>query len=631
MIIDKTLNFATREELEEADELKTRYEKLIDELLQWTDEADREQDELAAKGYSKEEIKQIQTTSKQREAWATEWTEKLTETQDRTNTLSNMWIVRYIDSFNGNLEAILADAREVSDAITEQDYLTDHKQQEQTRRRKLERLSPDSSEAKDLQDLSNIGFSSCYRFLLDVLINQINAIIRYSNEHDRMQNLDLIAEIAANRALELYPPADKPAGRIEYRAMPIEDEPAEPAKAPTKQEPRKRVKELRAMPIEVIDNHEAELLAEKAAFKDLLRVPISPATDLLARALSWGRDVESSEIERMRKKVTHKPGTLKIEDLNGRRRYITETDTEKVELRINDVNTLLKSKTAKKWLVLFLNKIAEQALNKDGTLRNDHIYIEPREVVNDFNMYKTERAAVKAFLDVEPIFTGCTVKGYLKKGKNTIEQAESAVLFPFMRYKRREGFTVDINQRVNWSMVCSFFTLIHKAYFSLPNRAAELLLYIFSRARECAKETGKSGSFNISMRAVQERLGLPSEKDNREPQKTIKEPIEAAVTAIEDAIRDADFTITPFYDMSAPITSFLEKGYLHITFKGRYLEYFAKLSKEASKKITTATNRSENAKERALEKYYLNKLEESAADHSGEQPKKRRGRPPKNQ
>ena len=613
LLKSKVLNFITPEDDKKSAALKAECERLEEELKQYTATASDLIDSYSK--YSDDEIAAMHSKNKKEwDRYAAGWVKRYRDVERQMREHVKAMRERYYKSFNGDTDAILQDAREIINAITMQDYIDDYNAPETSKLREqhLESIKELSGEYYDFfRSLHEMGFMSCTVFIDQQLLDQKLALAYYGYGDGDNEPSRALVRLVETKAAEFFP--------------------AEPAKAPTKQEPRKRVKELRAMPIEVIDNHEAELLAEKAAVKDLLRIPTSPTTELIMRAFSAGRVVESSEIKERRELVAHRPGTIEVQDHNGKRRYISKSDAAEVEIRINDINALLKSKTAKKWLVLFLNKIAEQALNQDGTLKKGYIYIEPREVVADFKMYSTEWAAARAFLEVEPLFTNCTVRGYLKKGKKTIEQAESAVLFPFMKYKSREGFTVDINPRVNWSMVCSFFTLIHKAYFSLPNRAADLLYYIFYRARESTREIKEKGYFNISMRAVQERLGLPSEKNNREPQKTIKEPIEAAITAIEDAIRDADFTITPYYDMSAPIMAFLEKGYLQIAFKGHYAEYFTNLAKETNKKITAATTRTETAKERALEKYYLNKLEESAADQSGEQPKKRRGRPRKNQ
>lgn len=627
MIIDKTLNFATREELEEADELKTRYEKLIDELLQWTDEADREQDELAAKGYSKEEIKQIQTTSKQREAWATEWTEKLTETQDRTNTLSNMWIVRYIDSFNGNLEAILADAREVSDAITEQDYLTDHKQQEQTRRRKLERLSPDSSEAKDLQDLSNIGFSSCYRFLLDVLINQINAIIRYSNEHDRMQNLDLIAEIAANRALELYPPADKPAGRIEYRAMPIEDEPAPPAKPePKERKPRKLSSE------EIRAAIESDKLTARLIEQPFFTVPTSPAIESTLRLLSSRGNL--AQMKERRPTVCH---SQKIETFvptgGGKGRKVTfETmGVSSISITISALDKLLHAPKAKKMFIYALKKINDQVFS-GGELKRDYATFRLQELV-DIGYYSTIQSARVGFKEAMETLTDIKVSGELREGKS--KELKSDVLAPLFRGYDLLGkgvYCFYIEPRINWAMVCAFYTSLPRFYFELHSRASELLYFISVRARQCAGEIRQRGYITISMRAVQERLSLPSENEIKNPERDIKKPIMEAIAEINERSGESgNITLELIGSGKRQIADFLDNAYIKASIGGEYAVTFKEIAENQQKQIETAQKRREAITERAIAQNLAKKLESNAADQSGEPPKRKRGRPRKNQ
>jgi hypothetical protein len=62
-------------------------------------------------------------------------------------------------------------------------------------------------------------------------------------------------------------------------------------------------------------------------------------------------------------------------------------------------------------------------------------------------------------------------------------------------------------------------------------------IIFFYLARQRVRDIEEKGYFTIGLRAVQERLNLPSEVGNKDPQRTIKELLEEAVTAIEEAAK----------------------------------------------------------------------------------------------
>ena len=233
----------------------------------------------------------------------------------------------------------------------------------------------------------------------------------------------------------------------------------------------------------------------------------------------------------------------------------------------------------------------------------------PLQELIDIGYYSRPQSARKGFNDAMDVLTSLKVKGTLKKGKkNTIEQSAIEVLFTGANIKKGTC-TIFLNERINWGFVSSFYTVLPRYYFRLSNRASDLLYYIFYIARQRTKDIESRGYFTISMRAIQERLNLPSEIGNANPDRTIKKPIEDAVEAIEEASNDKEFNIELHYKEGAPIASYLSNGYLKIELKGEYAKDFIALSKEKAKQIEKHEKKKEEIIEKAIIKKVADKME----------------------
>ena len=191
------------------------------------------------------------------------------------------------------------------------------------------------------------------------------------------------------------------------------------------------------------------------------------------------------------------------------------------------------------------------------------------------------------------------------KGKKAHTESITAVLFPTI-HRVNDAYIVSLNPDVSWNMLLTTFTYFPKWGFSLPMRAMDLLAHIFFTARQNYKQLMERGYFIIKMRTVHRILALPSEKGNREPKKTIKDPIEKAISDIEDTIAanreeiapHSFLRITPIYNESGGIMEYLDKGYLKIEMGGEYLEPFLKIAKNWKDKLKKA----EASRERVIEK-----------------------------
>lgn len=352
-----------------------------------------------------------------------------------------------------------------------------------------------------------------------------------------------------------------------------------------------------------------QLLTEKERRKDFFNVPDSPATDAIMRVMGTGSDL--SQLPARRKEVSHSQSIEVLQ--NGKKRQITITSgVSTVTIELSDIDKLLGSnKSAKKMFVLALIKANEQAFS-DGNLRRNYIQFPLQELI-DIKYYKTPQSARRGFNDATDVLTSLKVKGTLQKGKKkTVEQSAIEVLFTGANIKKGTC-TIFLNERINWGFVATFYTILPKYYFELPNKASDLLYYIFFLARQNVKKIEKNGYFTISMRAIQERLNLPLETETKNPERDIKQQIEDAITAIEVASRDLEFKITPIYDMKSPIATFLSNGYLKVELKGKYAKDFIALAQETEKQIKAAEKRRQSITDKAIANNLAKKLESEEA------------------
>lgn len=348
-----------------------------------------------------------------------------------------------------------------------------------------------------------------------------------------------------------------------------------------------------------------ELLTEKERQKDFYNVPTSPATDIILKTMRAGSDL--AMMPERAKAVSH---SQKIEVLqNGnKRQVIVSSEVSTVTLELADVDKLVGSNVAaKKMFVFALIKLNDQAVS-NGTLKRNYVQFPLQELI-DIDYYSCQQSARAGFKNATDILTSLKVKGTLKKGKKrTVEQSAIEVLFTGANCKNGTC-TIFLNERINWAFVAAFYTVLPKFYFSLSNRASDLLYYIFYRARQELKNIENRGYFAISLRAVQERLNLPSEVGNKDPKRTIKDPIEEAVTAIEAASRGKWLRITPFYNDKDPIADYLSNGYLKIELQGDYARIFAELSQGKNKQIQEAGKRRDAITQKAKAINLAKKLE----------------------
>lgn len=343
--------------------------------------------------------------------------------------------------------------------------------------------------------------------------------------------------------------------------------------------------------------------------RDFYNVPDSTASNLILETLGAGAAI--ADLPARKRQVNHST-TLEVLESGKRRQVSLKTQKASVTIELADIDKLTGSnKPAKKLFVLALIKANEQAIH-DGQLTKNYISFPLQELI-DTGFYSTPQSARKGFNAGMDTLTSLKIKGHIqqtKKKGSSIDALE--VLFTGARIERGQC-TIFFNERISWSFIAQYFTILPRYYFRLPNRASDLLYYIFYLARQHTKYIEERGYFTISFRAIQHRLQLPSEVGNNNPDRTIKQPIEEAIEQIEDGhsglYGNEDFSLLPVYDEYAPIANFLDNGYLRVELKGSFAETFIAISEDTAKQIEAAQKRQARITEKAIAINTAKKLE----------------------
>lgn len=351
--------------------------------------------------------------------------------------------------------------------------------------------------------------------------------------------------------------------------------------------------------------------------RDFYNVPDSTASNLILETLGAGADI--ADLPARKRQVNHST-TLEVLESGKRRQVSLKTQKASVTIELADIDKLTGSnKPAKKLFVLALIKANEQAIH-DGQLTKNYISFPLQELI-DTGFYSTPQSARKGFNAGMDTLTSLKIKGHIqqtKKKGSSIDALE--VLFTGARIERGQC-TIFFNERISWSFIAQYFTILPRYYFRLSNRASDLLYYIFYLARQHTRDIEERGYFTIGFRAIQHRLQLPSEIGNNNPDRTIKQPIEEAIEQIEDGhsglYGNMEFGLLPVYDDATTISEFLENGYLKVELKGAFAKTFIEISKDTAKQIEATQKRQARITERAVAINTAKKLEaEEKAERS---------------
>ena len=132
-----------------------------------------------------------------------------------------------------------------------------------------------------------------------------------------------------------------------------------------------------------------------------------------------------------------------------------------------------------------------------------------------------------------------------------------------------------------------YIAILPQWAYSLQSENAYMLIdYIYYLARQNTEKIAKQGCFNIGLDTVRAHLGLPAPDNIRNSRysQQIIEPIERAVTDIEDRQEGSEIKITPVYKADYKnIHEYLD-GYLEIRLSGQAFTYMKQLAVKKEKK-----------------------------------------------
>lgn len=189
------------------------------------------------------------------------------------------------------------------------------------------------------------------------------------------------------------------------------------------------------------------------------------------RKLYGLRAADIADLPARKRQVNH-AATLEVYEDGKRRQVQLKTQKASVTIELADIDKLTGSnKPAKKLFVLALIKANEQAIH-DGQLTKNYVSFPLQELI-DTGFYSTPQSARKGFNAGMDTLTSLKIKGHTQQTKNKRRAIDAQeVLFTGARIERGQC-TIYLNERINWSFIAQYFTILPIYYFRLSNRAYE--------------------------------------------------------------------------------------------------------------------------------------------------------------
>lgn len=538
---DKVQPFYTPQDLDALAALDQQAAQLLKEAGNITAEM-----QAAKETGDKERLQEL--TERAREIWAG----KYKDLEDARGDLLAKIEQQYIDSFAGDVPAILADVREIVAAVTKSEYLDAQKKTTESLKPSLEKKPGKDSPPEVKKNYASIkrlavkGYENCYYFILKKIRIQLNALAYYEGANGP-GSAEAIA-IVKEKTGEFY---------------------EKPKNARLDKNPRGRALSLAPT-------------AEKPG--DLFALPSSPALALIVDLLSGG---DPKDLPKRKSKYNRRQ-EITVKSKDNKREISYTTGKDFVSIQIDDVGKIIgQNPRAKKLLVRILKCASEQAIHS-GFLAREVVSFPLRDLVGA-GQYKNLETARQGFYNTTETLVGLKISGKSERGKKkTISQGGHAVLFT-TAYVDNATCMVALNKHLNWQFITQYYTALPNFYFELSPRAADLLEHIFNMARQNTKLILQGDPFVISYRAIQYKLNLPDETTNRNPQRDIKDAIENAIEEIEEACRKyttptkdgkgtaPELALLPQADYFAPVKKYLDDGRLEVTLRGSFAERFIKI------------------------------------------------------
>lgn len=291
----------------------------------------------------------------------------------------------------------------------------------------------------------------------------------------------------------------------------------------------------------------------------LIKIPSSPVFDTLGNIINNFKSTGSAELAIVRDKKLSKGKSeshFKIKD--NKLVFERVTAKECVRTVICDAENFFGRRPSQKLLIYLLWLINRQAV-ASGSMSAFDLDFDARELV-ELGAYKTltsAKAGAATFLErMKSIYISASVIGDESGGK------PKRLIKAFTQ--SGSHFSVELNPDFNKASLTAYFMCLPECYFKLSHRASVLMYHCCYLARQNTVSVKRYGFFDISLRAVQYRLGLPDEKETKNPKAYVKEPIIKAVEEINSVCPDNEMSLKLIADGDASVGRFLDSGKIRV-------------------------------------------------------------------
>lgn len=362
------------------------------------------------------------------------------------------------------------------------------------------------------------------------------------------------------------------------------DDTAKKIKAERRKRARQAAKEKKKAEAAAAQTSESEALEVPTLTQTdivaMVQTPSTALTNLVQQVLNYGASgganaLRASHGTQIQYITSEKDDSLEIQSRNSR---------SEISITIEDAAQFLNSrhKSTRKIFTFLLQQANAQHFGET--------IIFPLQALVDVGMYTNIPNARAGFKTAMERITRLHFSGTVREGRKKVYEA-GGVLFYHYAIDQNTCF-VSLNQNINTDLVSQYITHIPTRAFALNNRAFSCIEYIFYLARQNAGKIKESRSFNISLQSLANHLCLPSPTETRKHSAQIIEPIESAITEIEEVFKGEGFTITPIYK-EGNVYDFLA-GYIRIELPDEYAKGFIGIADKTEQKKALHQKRQES-------------------------------------
>lgn len=365
----------------------------------------------------------------------------------------------------------------------------------------------------------------------------------------------------------------------------------------------------------------------------LLAMPSSPGINNIMQILTSKNTNELKKgAKKARSNTKIKTGTRNNADNTPIKHYDFDTDNSNVTIEWKSI-VEGTNKGVRKMLIFSMIEVMKQAYHQEkngqGCLSAETISFPLSKLVEN-GMYSNLQNARRGFTAALDVLMNISFTATMKKStkRNNITNNQSSEDYITRAFFIGHGIknsqcSIELNKKAKWDMLLRYYTYILPFAFQLNSNAFNLLYSICFLARQNCSDIHKTNKFKISMRTIKYKLGLPDEEETKNPNTSIIEPIENAISEIEEHLAktntETDYIkITPILPEKCTYKTYLDNGCLEISIAGKYAEKFTSIAANQDKAIASKARIKEKAQRDALKELYKEQLKKDEQEDKAE-------------